>query len=165
MAEISCLRVQEHLSDYVDRALGPGLDRQISTHLEACEDCRAELRALRELVAASAQLGGRTIPRDIADSVMTRISSQHSPALWWRRIAQPVLAVPAGAAVAALLVLALLPPQTRPPQGRMAASAVDREIPMAKDYAIFRSEQAFSGGDGVLLLAEIESAGSTEATP
>jgi anti-sigma factor RsiW len=165
MAEISCLRVQEHLSDYVDRALGPGLDRQISAHLEVCDHCREELRALRTLLAASAQWGGRTIPRDITDSVMTRIVSQRSPAAWWRRIAQPVLAVPAGAAVAALLVLTLLLPQNPPPRGRMIASAVDREIPMAKDYAIFRSEQAFSGGDGVLLLAEIESAGSTEATP
>jgi hypothetical protein len=27
---------------------------------------------------------------------------------------------------------------------------------MAKEYAIFRSEQAFSGGDGVLLFAELD---------
>lgn len=165
MAEMSCQRVREHLSDYVDRALTPQLEARISGHLEACDGCREELRALRALVAASARLGGRTIPRDITDAVMTRIASQRSRAAWWRRIARPVLAVPVGAAAAALLLLTVFLPQGPPRASRMVASVVDREIPMAKDYAIFRSEQAFSGGDGVLLFAEIESEGRAEATP
>jgi anti-sigma factor RsiW len=165
MAEMLCGRVREHLSDYVDRTLTPQLEGQISAHLETCDGCREELRALRALVAASEQLGGRTIPRDITDAVMARITSQRSPAAWWRRIARPVLAVPVGAAAAALLLLTMFSPQAQRPLSPMVASAVDREIPMAKDYAIFRSEQAFSGGDGVLLFAEIESEGRAEPTP
>ena len=165
MARMSCQRAREHLSDYIDRGLAPGIEGQISAHLETCPDCREELRALRALVAASSQLGGRAIPRDISDAVMARIASQPRSAPWWQRIARPVVAIPVGAAAATLMALTLLPPQTPPMSTRMVASAVDREIPMAKDYAIFRSEQAFSGGDGVLLLAEIESGGGADATP
>lgn len=166
MAGMACERVREHLSDYLDRELTPAIDHQVSAHLESCDACREEARALGALVAASAAMGGRAIPRDVTDAVMAQITSQPITVPWWRRVARPVLAVPVGAvAAAALVVLTLLSPQAPPGRVPMASSAVDHEITMAKDYAIFRSEQAFSGGDGVLLFAELTSKGGAEPTP
>ena len=165
MAGMPCERVRKRLSDYLDRELTPAIDGQVGAHLESCDACREEARALGALVAASAAMGGRAIPRDIAGAVMSRIASQPIMVPWWRRVARPVLAVPVGAAAAALLVLTLFLPQAPPGHMPMVSSAVDHEITMAKDYAIFRSEQAFSGGEGVLLFAELTSEGGAEPRP
>jgi anti-sigma factor RsiW len=164
VAAMSCKLIRKHLSDYVDRELTPSLDHQVSVHLETCDACREEARALGAMVAASAALGNRAIPRDVTGAVMSRISSRPASAPWWRRVLRPVLAAPVGAIAATLLILALFWPHPPSGNGTMVSSATDHEISMAEDYAIFRSEQAFSGGEGVLLYAELTSKGGAKVS-
>jgi anti-sigma factor RsiW len=164
MAGMSCHEVLEHLSDYIDGELTAPLESRVSDHLSACESCREEARVLRALVSASSTLGSRTIPRDITAGVMARITASRARTPWWQRVLKPVVAVPVGVAAIGLTVLTLLPPRAPSIPERMGASAVDRKIPMAKDYAIFRSEQAFAGGEGVLIFAEMSTETGNQTT-
>ena len=113
---------------------------------------------LSGLIAVADKLRGKVaavVVPDMTAAVMSRIETRRTAVPWWQRLWRPVVAVPVGAAAVCLALLTLWPLHTPPIPPGGVASALDREIPMAQDYAVFRSEQAFAGGEGILFFAEL----------
>ena len=66
-------RVRELFSDYLDGELADDLARELDSHLEGCEDCRNELEALKQTVAAVANLGPVKAPEGFTSKVHLRL--------------------------------------------------------------------------------------------
>lgn len=71
-----CFHVQLELEAYVDRELSPGQAALLEQHLAGCEDCRAELARLQEVVAALETWPLVTEPVGLTAQVMTRVRSR-----------------------------------------------------------------------------------------
>ena len=73
--------VLEWLEAYLDGELKGGRLHQVEAHLQVCEDCRAELQALRQLSAllqAAPPVPSRISSARFADQVRLRLPSQSS---------------------------------------------------------------------------------------
>lgn len=57
---MTCLEIASLLDDYLDGALTTDAAREVESHLAGCDRCRAEVAALRELVADA-----RALPRSV----------------------------------------------------------------------------------------------------
>lgn len=94
------------LNALADGSLPRAEEARAEAHLRSCVACRAELRALREVVAEARDLPrGIAPPRDLWPGVRERIGGSRggSPARRWLAAAA-VLLVAAGAGVTALLL-------------------------------------------------------------
>jgi anti-sigma factor RsiW len=70
---MTCERVLELLSDYLDGELSPAAMAGVQSHLRRCPDCEQEHRALRQTVQLLAAHGRQTIPIDCRDQVLARL--------------------------------------------------------------------------------------------
>ena len=71
----ACEPLREQLSAYIDGELSREEAAAVSTHLGACEACRAEERKLRKLTGLVAGLPRRKAPVDLAGRIMAEIRS------------------------------------------------------------------------------------------
>ena len=78
-------RFNEQLSEYLDGELEPRDRGALETHLAACERCRADLDALRAVIARARALPDVTPAGDLWNGVAARIGAR-TPALAPRRI-------------------------------------------------------------------------------
>ncbi len=88
---MNCNEVREHLLDVMAAEPGPGKLRE---HLAACTACAAELKSLRQTMAA---LDEWTTPADVSPYFMTRLRArvreeQAQPAGWLAWFRKPALA-------------------------------------------------------------------------
>jgi len=67
-----CVDVTERLSAYLDRELGPVLERSVREHLDGCVRCREELAALRAIDAEIQALPQVGMGADFAEAVTVR---------------------------------------------------------------------------------------------
>lgn len=136
---MNCRRSEELLSDHLERALAPPLERELSIHLDGCEACRnllAEMRDGLELM--------RTLEVHVPDppeDLTSRILERTRPALAAARRQEPggatvvrsSLPLPYGwVAAAAVLAVVLLwqPPELVANVGRRASLAVHQTYSM-----------------------------------
>src|SRR2546429_9633200 len=68
--------VTELLSAYLDEQVGSGERARITTHLEACESCRAHLESLRKTVALLHTTQPLRAPEGFRASLRERIDAQ-----------------------------------------------------------------------------------------
>jgi hypothetical protein len=120
---------RDRLSEYLDDALEIEAREQVDRHLAGCEDCRAELAALRRLKQAVAEEAVPPVPPDLQARIGRRLDQATLARPAFRRFAIPTtIAATIGAA---LLLVAL---QWR--QGRFGPPAVReplRETTRASD--------------------------------
>ncbi len=62
MGTIHRLRWSTALQACLDGEAGPSPTERVESHLDECEDCTAEMQALRRMKVALARLGGGTDP-------------------------------------------------------------------------------------------------------
>jgi len=62
---MDCRDAKENLSAYLDGELEPAVEKALGTHLEGCEDCRAELESLRSTAALV-----KSLPRIKAPAIL-----------------------------------------------------------------------------------------------
>jgi anti-sigma factor RsiW len=70
---MTCGSVRRRLSDYLEGDLSERDEARLRTHLDACAECGAELRALQRAVRGLRDLGSVEPPGDLAASVMARL--------------------------------------------------------------------------------------------
>src|SRR5438093_808336 len=72
---MTCERVLEQLSDYLDGELSPAAMAGIRSHLRRCPSCEQEHEALRRTVQLLALHGRQTVPVDCREQVLARLRS------------------------------------------------------------------------------------------
>ncbi len=101
----TCAWVTDHLDDFVDAELGADDTREIETHLETCDECRAELTAMNALLANAAALPRRIEPlRDLWPEIESQLRGRVVRFPDWRRHG---MTTAYAAVVAAAVVLAV----------------------------------------------------------
>jgi predicted anti-sigma-YlaC factor YlaD len=68
---ISCQELVELLSDYLEGALAPPLDRSVRAHLAECPDCEIYLDQLRLAVRLTGRLREGDLPEPARDRLVT----------------------------------------------------------------------------------------------
>jgi len=87
---MTCERVRQLLSDYLDGELSSAVTTRVQSHLYGCPACEREHRALRRTVQLLAAQGRQRIPVDCRDLVLARLRegaaapSAPSQGAWWR---------------------------------------------------------------------------------
>jgi anti-sigma factor RsiW len=115
---MTCERIRQLLSDYLDGELSSAVTTRVQSHLYGCPHCEQEHQALRKTVQMLAGHGRQRVPIDCREIVLARLRAGESAAPapkadWWRAIL-PELAFPLSmtglprtAAVAGLALLCL----------------------------------------------------------
>jgi hypothetical protein len=145
---------------YCDGELSPSETARVRSHLEACWECRSELDRLQQTIAACVEFR-RTVlhehlpppPEPWKDiyAQMDRIDAALAPPPLWRRalrwlgdVAQPRIAIPAGAAAALLLAVVLFreTPSVQAAELLERAAAAERKAPLAAKRLRIRTRGA-----------------------
>ena len=103
MSRIACETAREKLAEYQLGALAASEHATVDAHVEACEDCRADLRALEATAEALSRTELRRPTRDLWPGVAARLSPRRQA--WWRALLPTARMWPAHAAAALLVVL------------------------------------------------------------
>lgn len=152
---MKCSQVQTSLSEYLDGGLSPVQGAHVREHLDRCEGCAAQWRALRQTVRLVAHLGHEKCPVDLRASVAVAIQGQSIGATR-RPSFLNVRALSGGgaalAAAAVLTVFVLVKPQmasgTLPRQVQEVQAAVTAQIPIHDQYNL---ATGLGTTDGLLL--------------
>jgi anti-sigma factor RsiW len=76
---MTCERVLELLSDYIDGELSSAAVLGLQSHLKRCEGCESEHQALRRTVQLVALFGRQEAPIDCREAVMARLRDVPAP--------------------------------------------------------------------------------------
>jgi anti-sigma factor (TIGR02949 family) len=66
---LTCRKVIQQLSEFLDGELEPGLAEQLSRHLEHCEDCKLVVNTTRKTI----EIYCNTEPMDLPPAVRERL--------------------------------------------------------------------------------------------
>ena len=152
---MKCSQVQTSLSEYLDGGLGPVQGAHVREHLDHCEGCAAQWRALRQTVRLVAHLGNEKCPVDLRASVALAVQERTVRAARRPLFLSPRVLSGGGAFVAAATVLTgfvLLKPQmasgTLPRNVQQVQAAVAAQIPVHDQYNL---ATGLGTTDGLLL--------------
>lgn len=70
---LECKHVWEHISEYLDRQLDPGLLMDIEKHLENCEVCSAVLDSTRNILILTADNRTYELPVGYSERLHARL--------------------------------------------------------------------------------------------
>src|SRR5436309_291648 len=108
---MKCSQVRGMLPDYSVELLDARVSAAVDAHLEGCEPCRGELRALTATVTLVETYGTRNPPAGLFNGVRNRIEAdgrtQQRPA-WWAFLYSPPARVLAMGLATASVVFGLL---------------------------------------------------------
>jgi len=92
---MSCQRIQQDLSDYLDDELSRQARQLVERHLATCAVCREELSGLRSLVEAARGLDSEIAPnRDLWPAIETRLEANRAAKRpWWLQLAAAGIAL------------------------------------------------------------------------
>lgn len=76
-AHIPCIEVVELLTDYLEGALDPPIQRRVEAHLELCPPCVDFLEQLRGTIDSLEQLPVDTLPTETVDALEDAFRSFH----------------------------------------------------------------------------------------
>jgi anti-sigma factor RsiW len=92
--------VTDELAAYAEDQLEPARRRQVETHLQGCDVCRAELARIRQGITLASHLERDTMPADVDARIRQAIAEARVPATspraargirWWQSAAAAVL--------------------------------------------------------------------------
>ena len=113
--------VKKHLADYLEGDLGLDDRAVVDAHLERCEECLSEVKAMQQTIRLLQMLPEPEPPPMIAANVMRRIRAGESrPGLLARflrglgSVFEPSFVLPASAVAAAALVVVVVQEPSRP---------------------------------------------------
>jgi anti-sigma factor RsiW len=66
---VVCQEWVEMVTDYLEGALPPRLQKAVTEHLAACPHCREYLEQMRRTIAVSRQLPADDVPADVVDAL------------------------------------------------------------------------------------------------
>ena len=69
------IKIRPNLSAYKDGELDEALRDQVSRHLQVCDACREELRALDQIDSLVRGLPGLAVPETFASEIISRTQS------------------------------------------------------------------------------------------
>jgi anti-sigma factor RsiW len=75
---IPCIQVVELLTDYLEGALDPEMQRRVEAHLDICPPCVVFLEQLRNTIDSIEQLPVDTLPTETVDALEEAFRSFHS---------------------------------------------------------------------------------------
>lgn len=153
---MNCEELTDHTSQYLSGNLPDPIKEQFEAHLNGCEICASEVKALREVVSSLRALGGQSSPVDLCAGVQARvIMIERARSAWWRWALKPIVAAPAAAVMAALAFFLFWP----------AAAPTASDKTFAPEYSYYigahshlQRHQAFSDPDMVFAKAELQKA-------
>lgn len=76
-AHIPCIEVVELLTDYLEGALDPAMQRRVEAHLDLCPPCVDFLEQLRSTIDSLDQLPVETLPTETVDALEEAFRSFH----------------------------------------------------------------------------------------
>jgi anti-sigma factor RsiW len=76
---MTCDRILELLSDYIDGELSSASNLGVQSHLKRCAQCEYEHQALRRTVQLVALFGRQEVPIDCREAVMARLRESPRP--------------------------------------------------------------------------------------
>jgi anti-sigma factor RsiW len=122
---MTCQDVLDRLDDFVDGTLPEAEFQEVELHLAGCEECEAEHRFLRQLLAKAAELP-RAVPppRDLWPGIAGRLATSPAarPRSYW------MMGLAAAAAVLVAVTVAVRPPpSTRTPAGEGVVTNVSTD--------------------------------------
>lgn len=142
----------ETIIDYIHHELSPTDDAAIFEHFAQCPPCRAEYEAelrLGDALTSAAAAETLELPSMVKARIWEQARSERPGR--WAALVQPLIALPAGAAIAAAIVFALqsTPSNTRTPMvgaqyyfdvhsaaTRQENPLSDRSVPLTIDAAV-----------------------------
>jgi anti-sigma factor RsiW len=77
-AHIPCIEVVELLTDYLEGALDPDMQRRVEAHLELCPPCVVFLEQLRSTIDSMEHLPVETLPSETVDALEDAFRTFHS---------------------------------------------------------------------------------------
>lgn len=77
---MECSKVQEKLSSYLDRAIDEASLEAVEAHIEGCEECRSELKALRSVIQLTSMLPEVEPPIDMVSSIKDSVKKDQEVA-------------------------------------------------------------------------------------
>jgi hypothetical protein len=132
MGDCTDATMKDLLPDLLHDRLAVALRAEVEAHVSACDDCRAELRILRQVVAVTAT------PRVDASRIVAALPRYRAPFIWQRavrstqlRVAAAIVLLAGGAAVVSHMM-------TRPGSTPVTANApvgTDSSIALAPNAA------------------------------
>jgi hypothetical protein len=151
----------EELSRLLDGDLDASASSALESHLAGCAECRAELEALRDLVARTRTLEDQPPERDPWPAIAARLAPRGRP-----RVLLPLVAFAAGVLVTLALATALGggPAEERVAGGRYLLllhqpAGADRQLTPAEHAAIVTRYRDWADGLGAACLDGEELAG------
>lgn len=148
---MSCRYCRERLSAYLDSELNPEELAQVQGHLDSCQACFAEYRALSETKRALASLGARCSRDEIERLLQTDVGEAV------RRYANmPVSPRTVAAAILSFLGIWVATTRLTSREGRHGAPLPDGAylVPISQEQA----PQAFNGASVILSVVEVRTA-------
>lgn len=79
--EIVCQQWVEMVTDYLEGALPPGLQRAADRHLAECPHCREYLDQMRRTVSIAHGLRDEDVPPDVVDALARAFNDYNSSGL------------------------------------------------------------------------------------
>jgi hypothetical protein len=73
---IECKHVWDHISEYLDRSLPPGIREQVQKHLEHCEICSAILDSTRNILILTADERVFELPLGFSERLHARLEAE-----------------------------------------------------------------------------------------
>lgn len=80
---MDCNRIQDKLSDYIDRLLDDNEEMEVRRHLAECPDCRRELTGLKRTVGLMRGMPRVNAPPNFMRALEEKLAEQRTP--WWKK--------------------------------------------------------------------------------
>lgn len=69
---ISCHKVLENLSDYIDDSIAAEVRRELESHLAGCSSCTVVLDSTRRTLKVVTDVGSFEIPADVSERLLRK---------------------------------------------------------------------------------------------
>ena len=154
---MNCQRAAELMSDYLDNALEQAVCKSFEAHLESCERCREELRAMNAMLVTAKSLAEEKAPVDCWPGVRTRITAVSETRRAWLRWLPHTVAAPIAAAALIAALLLGRPALIDDPAPQAPAVEVEVESYISA-HAELQRRQVLSDPDVAFIAAELDKA-------
>jgi hypothetical protein len=77
--DIACRDVVEHVSDYLEDALDPGLREALELHLAFCDPCDRYVEQVRAGIRLTGRLGETPLPAGLEARLLDALRQGHEP--------------------------------------------------------------------------------------